>query len=59
MRFDMTHAEWRVIAPLLPPHGLGRARVDDRRVLDAILYIQIMRTGPPWRDLAVRSRGVV
>ncbi len=52
MRFDLTDAEWRVIAPLLPPHGLGKARVDDRRVLDAIFYI--LRTGAPWRDLPAR-----
>ena len=47
-----TDAEWRLIEPLLPPHGLGRARVDDRRVLDAIFYI--LRTGAPWRDLPGR-----
>ena len=52
MRFDLTDAEWRVIEPLLPPHGLGRTRVDDRRVLDAIFYI--LRTGAPWRDLPER-----
>ena len=52
MRFDLTDAEWRVIEPLLPAHGLGKARVDDRRVLDAIFYI--LRTGAPWRDLPAR-----
>lgn len=52
MRFDLTDAEWRVIEPLLPPQGLGRVRVDDRRVLDAIFYI--LRTGAPWRDLPAR-----
>ena len=52
MRFDLTDVEWRVIEPLLPPHGLGKARVDDRRVLDAIFYI--LRTGAPWRDLPGR-----
>jgi transposase len=52
MRFDLTDAEWGVVEPLLPPHGLGRARVDDRRVLDAIFYL--LRTGAPWRDLPGR-----
>ena len=52
MRFDLTDAEWRVIEPLLPPRGLGKARVDDRRVLDAIFYI--LRTGAPWKDLPER-----
>ena len=45
MRFDLSDVEWRVIQPLLPPEGRGRARVDDRRVLDAIFYI--LRTGAP------------
>ena len=52
MRFDLSDVEWRVIQPLLPPKGRGRARVDDRRVLDAIFYI--LRTGAPWRDLPGR-----
>ena len=52
MRFDLTDAEWRVIAPLLPAQGAGRRRVDDRRVLDAIFYV--LRTGAPWRDLPGR-----
>ena len=52
MRFDLTDTEWGVIEPLLPPHGMGKARVDDRRVLDAIFYI--LRTGAPWRDLPAR-----
>ncbi|MCQ4163075.1 IS5 family transposase [Roseomonas sp. GC11] len=41
-----------MIQALLPPHGLGRARVDDRRVLDALFYI--LRTSAPWRDLPRR-----
>jgi transposase len=52
MRFDLTDAEWHLIEPLLPPHGLGKARVDDRRVLDGIFHI--LRTGAPWRDLPAR-----
>jgi len=40
MRLPMINArEWRTIAPLLPPTGgVGRPRLDDRRVLSALLY---------------------
>ena len=48
-RFDLSDAEWSVIAPLLPNKPRGVPRVDDRRVLDGIFYI--LRTGAPWRDL--------
>jgi len=35
----ITTAEWRSIAPLLPPTGgVGRPRLDDRRVLAGLLY---------------------
>lgn len=51
-RFDLSDAEWRVIAPLLPNKPRGVARVDDRRVLNGIFYI--LRTGSPWRDLPER-----
>ena len=51
-RFDLSGAEWRIIAPLLPNKPRGVARVDDRRVLNGIFYI--LRTGSPWRDLPTR-----
>jgi len=51
-RFDLSDAEWRVIAPLLPNKPRGVPRTDDRRVLNAIFYI--LRTGSPWRDLPER-----
>jgi transposase len=51
-RFDLSDAEWALIAPLLPSDVRGVARVDDRRVLDGIFYI--LRTGAPWRDLPAR-----
>jgi transposase len=55
-RFDLTDAEWEIIAPLLPgraerPRG-GRPRGDDRRVLNGIFFV--LRTGTPWRDLPER-----
>ena len=53
-RFDLSDAEWVLIAPELPITAgkRGRPRGDDRRVLDAIFYI--LRTGAPWRDLPER-----
>jgi transposase len=47
---DLTDAQWAVLQPLLPPrHRTGRPRADDRRTLNAILYV--LRTGCAWRDL--------
>jgi transposase len=51
-RFDLSDAEWTIIAPLLPHKPRGVARVDDRRVLNGIFYV--LRTGSPWRDLPER-----
>ena len=51
-RYDLSEAEWRIVEPLLPPLGRGKARVDDRRVVNGIFYV--LRTGSPWRDLPER-----
>ena len=51
-RYDLTNFEWSVIAPLLPQKSRGVPRVDDRRVLSAILWV--LRSGSPWRDLPER-----
>jgi transposase len=51
-RFDLSDKEWALIAPLLPNKPRGVARVDDRRVINAIFYV--LRTGSPWRDLPER-----
>jgi transposase len=46
----LTDAQWNRIAPLLPPAArTGRPRADDRRTLDAILYV--LYTGCRWNDL--------
>src|SRR5690348_16683560 len=55
-RFELTDAEWAIIAPLLPsaqdrPRG-GRPTENDRRVLNGIFFV--LRTGSPWRDLPER-----
>lgn len=49
----LTDEQWALIEPLLPqpepsPKG-GRKRIDNRRVLEGILWI--LRTGARWQDL--------
>ena len=51
MRFDLTDEEWALLQPLMPERRKS-ARVDDRKVWNAILYV--LRTGMPWRDLPER-----
>ena len=41
-----------VIEPLLPNKPRGVPRVDDRRVLNGIMWV--LRSGAPWRDLPER-----
>lgn len=50
MRSLLSDAQWAKIGPLLPPRPrTGRPRADDRRTLEAILYV--LRTGCAWADL--------
>ena len=54
---DLTDKQWTVIEPLLPTpvkraDGKGRPRVDDRTILNGILWV--MRTGAPWHDMPDR-----
>ena len=51
MRFDLSDEEWALLEPLLPRNRKS-ARVDDRKVINAIFYV--LRTGMPWRDLPAR-----
>lgn len=51
-RYNLTDFEWRVIEPRLPNKPRGVPRVDDRRVLNGIFWVQ--RSGAPWRDLPER-----
>lgn len=48
-RHDLTDAEWAIIQPLLPNKVRGVPRVDDRRVINGILWR--FRAGTPWRDV--------
>lgn len=52
-RHELTDEQWQVIEPLLPVSGAkGRPRVDDRRVINGMLYK--CKTGIAWRDLPDR-----
>jgi transposase len=51
-RHELNDAEWERLEPLLPPHRAGRARRDDRQVVNGILWK--LATGAPWRDLPER-----
>ncbi|MDT8064910.1 transposase, partial [Brucella melitensis] len=48
-RYELTDHEWSIISPLLPNKPRGVARVDDRRVLNGILWR--FRTGSPWAEV--------
>jgi transposase len=48
-RYELTDGEWLIIAPLLPNKPRGVPRVDDRRVLNGILWR--FRTGSPWAEI--------
>ena len=51
MKFqELTDREWEFIKPLLPPKApTGRPRADDRRTINAILYV--LTTGCKWEDI--------
>ena len=51
-RHELSDEEWAIIAPLLPNNSRGIARVDDRRVINGILWR--FRTGSSWRDVPER-----
>ncbi len=54
---DLKDEQWAVVKRLLPrvakrTDGKGRPRVDDREILNGILWI--MHTGAPWHDMPDR-----
>jgi len=49
MRCEFSEHEWTAIKPMLPNEPRGVWWVDDRRVLDGIVWV--LRSGAPWRDL--------
>ena len=52
MRFDLSDDEWAFLEPLMPKSRMS-ARVDDRRIMNAIFYV--LRIGMPWRALPERT----
>lgn len=52
MRYALSDAQWLLIEPILPCKPRGVPRVNDRRVLNGILWT--LRSGAPWRDLPER-----
>lgn len=51
-RHELSDAEWELLEPLLPRSVMGRPRLDDRRVLNGIVWK--FRTGVAWRDVPER-----
>ncbi|MFI8101253.1 IS5 family transposase [Streptomyces sp. NPDC086023] len=51
-RHELSDAEWEFVRPLLPESLRGRKRLDDRRVLNGIVWK--FRTGSAWRDVPER-----
>lgn len=51
MKFkELTDEQWEYVRPLLPaPAKEGRPRADDRRTINAVLFV--LKTGIPWNDL--------
>jgi len=50
MRQELSDAQWRLIAPHLPPpKRTGRPRADDRKTLEGILWV--LRSGARWQDV--------
>jgi transposase len=52
-RYELSDVEWECLSPHLPAVMTGgRPRVDDRRVLNGIVWK--VRSGAPWRDVPPR-----
>ncbi|WP_425583481.1 IS5 family transposase [Streptomyces paradoxus] len=51
-RHELTDQEWELLAPLIPRAATRRPRVEDRQVINGMVYK--IRTGISWRDLPER-----
>jgi transposase len=48
----LSDGEWEIVRPLLPRAGVGRSRIDDRLIMNGILYVLV--TGCRWMDLPAK-----
>lgn len=48
-RYELNDFEWGIIEPHLPNKVRGVASVDDRKVINGVLWR--FRTGSPWADV--------
>ena len=51
-RYELTDREWAILEPLLPNKPRGVPRVDDRRVINGILWR--FRSGATWAEIPER-----
>lgn len=51
-RHELSDAEWEFVRPLLPESLRGRKRLDNRKILNGIVWK--FRTGTAWRDVPER-----
>ncbi|MGW7200701.1 transposase, partial [Streptomyces chryseus] len=51
-RHELSDAEWDFVRPLLPRRVMGRPRLDDRTMLNGIVWK--FRAGVAWRDVPER-----
>ncbi|WP_123980063.1 transposase [Streptomyces sp. Ag109_O5-1] len=51
-RHELTEQGWELLAPLIPRASAGRPRVEQRLVINGMVYK--IRTGISWRDLPER-----
>ena len=51
-RYELSDEEWSIMEPLLPQNSRGVDRVDDRRVINGILWR--FRAGCSWDDVPDR-----
>lgn len=55
MHNELSDYKWTVINPMLPNKPRSVRRVNDRRVLNGIVWA--LRSDAPWRDPIRRTRG--
>ena len=53
MRYELSEYDWSGVKPMLPNKPRGVPRVNDRCVLNSILWV--LRSGAPWRVIRQRT----